>query len=106
RLLTEEKERVRNKQSQRRFSRLLPNHEFGNLLDRAVATSYSDMSPRGRPGMKQFKRIEWNLQKIHAHGLSAEEVETAFDRVFSLQERNDGSFQMFAATPRVAAFGG
>ena len=48
--------------------------------------------------MRQFKWIEWNLQKIHAHGLSAEEVEAAFDRVFSLQERNDGSFQMFAAT--------
>ena len=49
--------------------------------------------------MRQFKWIEWNLQKIDGHGLSAEEVETAFDRVFSLQQRKDGSFQMFAATP-------
>jgi hypothetical protein len=49
--------------------------------------------------MRQFKWIEWNLQKIDAHGLSAEEVEAAFDQVFSLQERKDGSFQMFAATP-------
>jgi hypothetical protein len=30
--------------------------------------------------MRQFKWIEWNLQKIAAHGLSAEEVEAAFDR--------------------------
>jgi hypothetical protein len=49
--------------------------------------------------MRQFKWIEWNLQKIDAHNLSAEEVEAAFDRVFSLQEREDGSFQMFAQTP-------
>jgi hypothetical protein len=49
--------------------------------------------------MRQFKWIEWNPEKIAAHGLSAEEVEAAFDRVFSLQERKDGSSQMFAATP-------
>jgi hypothetical protein len=49
--------------------------------------------------MRQFKWIEWNLQKIDAHGLSAEEVEAAFDRVFALQERRDGSFQMYAMTP-------
>lgn len=49
--------------------------------------------------MRQFKWIEWNLQKIDAHGLLAEEVEAAFDRVFRLQKRKDGSFQMFAATP-------
>ena len=49
--------------------------------------------------MRRFKGIEWNLQKINYHGLSAEEVEAAFDRVFSLQERKDSSFQMFAATP-------
>jgi len=49
--------------------------------------------------MRQFKWIEWNLQKIDDHGLSAEEVEAAFDRVFSLQERKGGSFEMFAETP-------
>ena len=49
--------------------------------------------------MRQFKWIEWKLQKIDAHRLSAEEVEAAFDRVFSLEKRNDGSFQMFAETP-------
>lgn len=49
--------------------------------------------------MRQFKWIDWNLQKIDAHSLSAEEVEAAFDRVLSLQERKDGSFQMFAVTP-------
>jgi hypothetical protein len=49
--------------------------------------------------MRQFKWIDWNLQKIEAHGLSADDVEAAFDSVFHLQERNDGSFRMFAATP-------
>lgn len=49
--------------------------------------------------MRRFKWIEWNLQKIAAHALSAEEVEAAFDRVFSLHERKDESFQMLAATP-------
>jgi hypothetical protein len=49
--------------------------------------------------MRQFKWIEWNLQKIAAHNLSAEEVEAAFDRVLHLQRRDDGSFEMFAAAP-------
>ena len=49
--------------------------------------------------MRQFKWIEWNLQKIDAHGLSAEEVRAAFDGGFSLQVRKDGSYQMFATTP-------
>ena len=49
--------------------------------------------------MRRFTRVEWNLQKIAAHSLSAEEVEAAFERVFSLRERRDGSFQMFAEVP-------
>lgn len=49
--------------------------------------------------MRQFKWIEWNLQKIAAHALSVEEVEAAFDRVFVLRGRKDGSHEMFAATP-------
>ena len=49
--------------------------------------------------MRQFKWIDWNLQKIDAHSLSAADVEAAFDQVFSLEERKDGSFQMFAAIP-------
>ncbi|MCI0676083.1 MAG: hypothetical protein L0Y42_09950 [Phycisphaerales bacterium] len=49
--------------------------------------------------MRRFKWIEWNLHKIAAHGLSAAEVEAAFDRVYSLEERTDRSFQMFAETP-------
>ena len=49
--------------------------------------------------MRQFKWIEWNIDKIDAHALSSDEVEAAFDRVLSLQQRNDGSFQMFAETP-------
>ena len=44
--------------------------------------------------MRRFKWIEWNLQKIAAHGLSTEEVEAAFDRVYQLDERRDGSFRM------------
>ena len=48
--------------------------------------------------MRRFKWIEWNVEKIDAHGLSAEEVEAAFDCVFSLDERKDGSYQMFAQT--------
>ncbi len=49
--------------------------------------------------MRQFKWIEWNLNKIEAHALSVEEVEAAFDRVFTLEERKDGSYQMYAETP-------
>jgi hypothetical protein len=49
--------------------------------------------------MRRFKWIEWNLRKIADHGLSAAEVEGAFDRVLILRERRDGSFEMFAATP-------
>jgi hypothetical protein len=49
--------------------------------------------------MRQLKWIEWNLQKIDAHNLSTEEVEAAFERVYQLQERKDGSFKMFAETP-------
>ena len=49
--------------------------------------------------MRQFKWIDWNLQKIANHALSAEEVEAAFDRVLSLEERDDGSYQMFAEVP-------
>ncbi len=49
--------------------------------------------------MRHFKWIEWNLQKIDAHGLSPKDVEASFDRVFSLEERKDGSFAMFAEIP-------
>jgi hypothetical protein len=49
--------------------------------------------------MRHFKWIDWNLQKIDSHALSLQEVEAAFDRVFTLQKRKDGSYQMFAETP-------
>ena len=49
--------------------------------------------------MRRFKWIEWNLQKIDSHALSPEEVEAAFDCVYHLEERKDGSYQMFAETP-------
>lgn len=49
--------------------------------------------------MRRFKWIEWNVQKIAAHALSTKEVEASFNRVYSLRERNDGSFQMYAEIP-------
>jgi hypothetical protein len=49
--------------------------------------------------VRQFKWIDWNLEKIDSHGLSAIEVEAAFDRVYSLHARRDRSFEMFAETP-------
>jgi len=49
--------------------------------------------------MRQFKWIEWNLQKIEAHALSVREVEAAFDRIFHLERRRDGAYEMFAETP-------
>ncbi|MFM7519330.1 MAG: hypothetical protein ACKO9B_02535 [Planctomycetota bacterium] len=48
---------------------------------------------------RTFKWIEWNIDKVDAHALSPAEVESAFDRVFSLHQRRDGSFQMDAETP-------
>ena len=39
------------------------------------------------------------LAKGRGPCLSAAEVEAAFNRVFSLHERRDGSFEMFAETP-------
>ena len=49
--------------------------------------------------MRRFKWIEWNLAKIAAHGLSATEVEASFDRVYILEGRKDGSFEMYSAIP-------
>jgi hypothetical protein len=49
--------------------------------------------------MRRFKWIEWNLQKIAAHGLSVEEVEAAFDLVYKIEERRDQSFRMYAEVP-------
>jgi len=42
---------------------------------------------------------KWNLQKIGVHGLPAADVEASFDRVLSLDERDDRSYRMFAVTP-------
>ena len=49
--------------------------------------------------MRRFKWIDWNLQKIATHGLSAAEVEAAFGRAATVQSRSDGSFRMTATTP-------
>lgn len=48
--------------------------------------------------MRRFKWIDWNLAKIDAHGLSADEVEGSFDRAIRLDERDDGSKKMLAQT--------
>ena len=48
--------------------------------------------------MRRFKWIEWNLQRS-LPTLSAEEVEAAFERIVSVDERRDGSFRMLAQTP-------
>ena len=49
--------------------------------------------------MRRFKWIEWNIEKVSAHALSSEEVEAAFENVLSIQERNDGSYEMYGETP-------
>jgi hypothetical protein len=49
--------------------------------------------------MRQFQWIERNLERIEDRALSAEEVEAAFDRVYRLEERPDGSYEMLAETP-------
>ncbi|MBI2933424.1 MAG: hypothetical protein HYY16_17405 [Planctomycetes bacterium] len=50
--------------------------------------------------MIRFKWKEWNLDKIAAHGLSREDVETAYDRRLGLhQERADGSYLTLGVTP-------
>lgn len=49
--------------------------------------------------MRQFKWIDWNLEKIDAHGLSAREVEAAFNCVSHQKQRKDGSFQTDAEAP-------
>lgn len=48
---------------------------------------------------RRFKWIDWNLRKIGAHALSADEVEAAFDRILTLRQRRDGSFNMRAEIP-------
>ena len=65
--------------------------DFDNAAISKMASTYF---VKGGPDMRRFRWIEWNLSKIDAHGLSAMEVETAFD-----QERRDGSFAMFAQAP-------
>ncbi len=57
-----------------------------------------DRPPNGEI-MRQFKWIEWNLRKIDDHAISADEVEAAFDHVFHLKRRRDGSYEIFAETP-------
>ncbi|MBI5865717.1 MAG: hypothetical protein HZB38_14650 [Planctomycetes bacterium] len=48
---------------------------------------------------RRFKWIEWNLSKITAHSLGPDEVEAAFEHVYFLENRRDGSYAMFAQIP-------
>jgi hypothetical protein len=48
----------------------------------------------------RFKWIEWNLDKIAAHGLGYDEVEHAHERrIGPHQERSDGSYETMGRTP-------
>lgn len=67
-------------------------------VDCSSKTGYHALNGDEGLRTRRFKWIEWNLQKIDSHALSAEEVETAFNRVFRLDKRKDGSYQMFAET--------
>jgi hypothetical protein len=49
--------------------------------------------------MRRFKWIDWNIGKVNAHALSTQDVEAAFNRVYHLEERRDGSIQMYAEIP-------
>lgn len=50
--------------------------------------------------MDRFKWLEWNLDKVTAHGLSAEDVEHAFRHPISDHlERDDDSFEVLGETP-------
>ena len=49
--------------------------------------------------MRQFKWTDGNLERIETRALSSQEVEAAFDRVYQLEERPDGSYEMLAETP-------
>jgi hypothetical protein len=49
--------------------------------------------------MRHFKWIDRNLETIEARALSSDEIEAAFDRVYSLEEHPDGSYRMLAETP-------
>lgn len=50
--------------------------------------------------MVRFKWIEWNLDKVAAHGLTSEDVEYAFEnRLGQHQERRDGSYETVGTTP-------
>jgi uncharacterized DUF497 family protein len=48
----------------------------------------------------RFKWVEWDLDKVAAHGLTCEEVEHAFEhRLSPHQERRDGSYETIGTTP-------
>jgi hypothetical protein len=66
-----------------------------NAADRTV--NLENANRKG--GMRRFKWIEWNLDKIAAHGLSQAEVEAAFELAYDYRKRRDGSIEMLAETP-------
>jgi hypothetical protein len=71
----------------------------GSALVAGNSAVYPEFAREWCARMRKFKWIEWNLQKLDGNALSPEDVEAAFDRVLSLAERDDGSFEMFAETP-------
>ncbi len=50
------------------------------------------------PSFRRFKWIDWNIQKVQAHGLDPNEVEAVFDRVLYHRKRADESFETFGLT--------
>ena len=68
-----------------------PGMENGNDL-----TAIKGIGPARQQWFKESLNVS-TYEDLAA--LSAEEVEAAFDRVFSLQQRKDGSYQMFAEIP-------
>jgi hypothetical protein len=49
--------------------------------------------------MRQFSWRERNRHSIESQALSRPDVEAAFDRVYQLNERPDGSYEMLAEIP-------
>jgi len=73
-------------------------HSAPRRLDGMAGFGYSG-------DMRRFKWIEWNLQKIAAHSLSAEEVEAALDRIIQLDERVDALFGCWPKCPLAVGSG-
>ena len=49
--------------------------------------------------MRRFKWNDWNRQKVAAHRLSPDEVESGFENIVTVRHRRDGSVVMLADLP-------